>query len=310
MSVPYTPTAWANGVAPAINAANLNNIEAGISALAAVSPPAAYPFIGQLIETELELTPSSTVPVIARWDADHDLANSGAGSSAVAVTAFRAQKMKITAGGSGLTTDFTNVVASAAGSDTNLTFPFTALGIAVVAAITGEGLVAGFLNGLQAATFSADFTTTATQLTINFAGTDYAVIGTTPVSRIVKIAGGAGLGGITNTAIVYPYRIYNDATKARLRRLSGFVPVSAGDYDGALGSGLRCMDIGQGHLHSVTAVAPGGGSALGSTVSGSNQSISTIGAITDGTNGTPRTGKNTSPRSLGMFLYTWLQALV
>jgi hypothetical protein len=32
--------------------------------------------------------------------------------------------------------------------------------------------------------------------------------------------------------------------------------------------------------------------------------------VTDGTNGTPRTGKTTSPRSAGGFLYEWAGILV
>lgn len=315
MAITYNPTAWVNGVAPAINATNLGNIEAGIVALSAISPPSPYPFVGQLIESEIALTPSATVPVVPRWDDNHDVASSGAGSSAALVTAFRAQKAGLSAGGT-YTTDFTGVTSANNAGDTDLTFPNTALGIAAVTAITNQGLVNGWFSSNQSATFSADFATAATQVCLNYNGTDYLVKSTTPLSRIVKLAS-VNLGVLNATAIIYPYRIYNDATKARLRKLSGFVPVAAGDYDGLIANGLQVMDTGQGHLHQVSTQTSfygggSGGTAANFAVTGSvGQVFNTpLPPYTDGTNGTPRTAKNTSPRTAGIFLYTYAGSMV
>jgi hypothetical protein len=308
MSIAYTPTAWANGVAPAINATNLGNIEAGIAAVSAIVPPFAFPFAGMLFESEITLTPSTTCPVVPRWDANHDIANSGAGGSADLVTAFRAQKAGLSAGGT-YTTDFTGVTSANSGADTDLTFPNTALGIAAVAAITNQGMVNAWFSSNQSATFTSDFTTAATQLCLNYNGTDYLVKSTTPLSRIVKLSG-VNLGVLNATAIIYPYRIYNDATKVRLRRLTGFVPVAAGDYDGIIANGLQVMDTGQGHKHgSGWAAVNGVTTNTGGTPYTGNIS-DTYDPKTDGTNGTPRTSKNTSPRTSGVFLYTYAGSMI
>jgi hypothetical protein len=313
MAVSYTPTAWVNGVAPAINATNLGNIEAGISAVSAIVPPCPFPFVGQLIETEIALTTSSTCPVVARWDSAHDVSNSGAGGSAALVTAYRAQKAGLSAGGT-YTTDFTGVTSANNGGDTDLTFPNTAVAIAAVTAITNQGLVNGWFSSNQSATFTSDFTTAATQLTLNYNGTDYLVKSTTPLSRIVKLAS-VNLGVLNATAIIYPYRIYNDVTKVRLRQLTGFVPVAAGDYDGLIANGLQVMDTGQGHWHSFYtanwSAAIGGSGTSGNPLNAASNTTAQAGGdivrspITDGTNGTPRMGKNTSPRTTGVFLYTY-----
>jgi hypothetical protein len=315
MSIAYTSTAWANGVAPAINATNLGNIEAGIVAVSAIVPPFAFPFAGMLFESEITLTPSATCPVVPRWDANHDIADSGAGGSADLVTAFRAQKAGLSAGGT-YTTDFTGVTSANSGADTDLTFPNTALGIAAVAAITNQGMVNAWFSSNQSATFTSDFTTAATQICLNYNGTDYLVKSTTPLSRIVKLAG-VNLGVLNATAIIYPYRIYNDATKVRLRRLTGFVPVAAGDYDGIIANGLQVMDTGQGHWHASYLNAGGGASTALTGVVNATSITSTPYALnaireptTDGTNGTPRTGKNTSPRTSGVFLYTYAGSMI
>jgi hypothetical protein len=314
MGIAYTPTAWVNGIAPAINATNLLNIENQLVSLSAAASTFPVMFTGQLIESEITIPTSTTSPVYPRWDDNHDILNSGAGGSATLVTAFRAQKAGLSAGGT-YTTDFTGVTSANNAGDTDLTFPNTVLGIAAVTAITNQGLVNGWFSSNQSATFTADFATAASKLTLNYNGTDYVVKATTVASRIVKLSG-VNLGVLNATAIIYPYRVMTndttpDATKVRLRRLTGFVPVSAGDYDGLIANGLQVMDTGQGHWHqtysnTITGAQSSFGYVNNGLAAGTALSLNLVReAVPDGTNGTPRTGKNFSPRTAGIFLYTY-----
>jgi len=127
----------------------------------------------------------------------------------------------------------------------------------------------------------------------------------------VTVSGSPSTGA--QTGIVYVYRIAGSSTTARVLRMSGRALVGteaeSGDTpDRMLIAGLRARDRGQGHRQAslqtnfVTQPGSGGGAGLGagSTV----MAVATTGdPVTDGVNGTPRTGATTDPRTSVAFLY-------
>jgi hypothetical protein len=265
--------------------------------------------VGERFFTGSKLTPGVTCPVVARYDANHDITASGgtAGTNApLLVALYRAEAASIPTSG----TFYSSWSVTVSGS----TVTFGAGGDGLLAAIAADALVSGFLNTNQSAsTFAVDFSTAATQLYINIAGTDYAITGESVGSRTLTVNGTPTTG--SQTAIFYPYRTASTST-IRLRRLSGFVQAVAGDYDGEVIAGLRCMDRTQGHNHNLgygTPVGTGGITAYNNTiapVARTNLTNAVGDPITDGTNGAARTGKTTSPRSAGGYLYEWAGVLV
>jgi hypothetical protein len=104
-----------------------------------------------------------------------------------------------------------------------------------------------------------------------------------------------------------------------LPRISGFVGVVAQDYDGEINAGWRRLDRLQGHWHSASYSSNTIGGAIGRmnnnnvnsyTAMASNNVDTVRDATTDGTNGTPRTGKTTDPRTYGQYVYTHAGALL
>jgi len=79
----------------------------------------------------------------------------------------------------------------------------------------------------------------------------------------------------------------------------GMVKANGGAY--ARGLGTYYTDKMQGHKHNLGITAPAAGPAAGvwTASTGTTQEV-TISTITDGTNGTPRTGDETSPAALGL----------
>lgn len=262
-------------------------------------------FVGERFFMGAPLTPGVTCPVVLRSDANHDITSTGGGAGTNApllVALYRAQAASVPTSG----TFRTSWAVTVSGS----TVTFGTDGDGLLNAIQSDAQVSGFLNGNQAATFSADYSTSATLMCLNVAGVDYPIAGLSTGSRTITVTGTPTSG--SQTAIFYPYRIAGSTTSIRLRRLSGFVQVAAGDYDGEVVAGLRCMDRGQGHKSTVNLYQ---GSSSTGQIGLWNNSGGTIanydsGMTTDGTNGTPRTGKTTSPRSAGAYLYEWAGILV
>jgi hypothetical protein len=268
-------------------------------------------FVGERFFMGGLLTPGVNCPVIPRYDTNHDVTASGgsAGTNAPLLVAFyRSQAASVPTAG----VFYNSWPVTCSG--TRITFNSDGHGDGLLSALTADAIVSGFLNGNQASTFSADFTTAATQLYITVNGIDYPISNISTGNRYIDVVSGTPT---TGTAIFYPYRC-GVTTSIRLRKLSGFVPVATGDYDGEVINGLRCMDRGQGHWHGFAVgclgllaryasgqsyALPGAGTTVGA-------SEGYVGPITDGTNGTPRTGKTTSPRSAGGYLYEWAGTLV
>lgn len=258
--------------------------------------------IGSIIYSEVELTPAINVsgsatynPIIKRYDSDHDITSAQA---PLLVTKYRAEVAKINVAGS-VVSSWTGTV-----SGSTITFAANATNLALVNMYTYEALANGWLQ-TQAAGFTALYTGTA-QRCINVNGTDYAVTGSNPGAYTITVSGTPSSG--SQTCIPYTYRIAGSSTSVRLPKISGFVGVAAQDYDGVVVAGWRKMDQMQGHYHNPLSpmtnfVGFGTGAAIqGASLQGA---ANTTGApVTDGTNGTPRTGKTTDPRTIGLYVYT------
>jgi len=245
--------------------------------------------VGELLFMETEETPSADFPAIPR-NVDQDITPA---MYPPLVAKLRAQKAKVKG-----VTDHTVSV-----SGSTVTFPDTPAANALVKLLQEDSLVSGFLNGGQAATFAADTSTSTTQRCLNIAGTDYAISGAINlVARTVVVTGTPASG--SQTACVYTYRIAGSAN-ARLHKIAGFVGVAAGDADGEVVGGFRKMDRGQGVKYNFGTSGLGNSGSAGGVLRNDSGIFPTTTAITDGTNGTPRTGKTTDPRTVGQYVYTW-----
>jgi len=263
--------------------------------------------VGELIQSEVEQTPaiwtsgSATYnPVIARWDADHDVTTAQAPDL---VTKYRAQVAKINVAGAS-TSSWTGTVAASV-----ITFASNTANLALLNMINEEATANGYI-ATQTAGAAAVFTGTA-QRCINVAGTDYAITNCSVGGLTITVSGTPTSG--SQTCIVYPYRIAGTPGSVRLPRLSGFIGVTAYDYDGVIVGGFRKMDRTQGHYHGNPAAGQFIIGGIGGVPSGAggNGAVNATGApVTDGTNGTPRTGKTSDPRTYGTYTYSWAGRLL
>jgi len=238
-------------------------------------------------------------PAIDVTDADHDVPSTQAPDL---VTELRAKAAEVLGSAS-----FTATVAGSV-----LTFANTTANNALLKAISEDALVQRWLSSGQSATYAGSGEDFANGRCINVAGTDYAMSAINTAARTITVTGSPTTG--SQTVIFYPYRIAGSTTSVRLHRLSGFVPVASGDADGVEIDGMRHMDQGQGHYHNPLVgsgfwVVGGGGTSLSGA--GTAAGPTTTGApVTDGTDGTPRVGKNNSPRSHSRRMYYWVGRLL
>lgn len=147
----------------------------------------------------------------------------------------------------------------------------------------------------------------------NIPAGDYRITGCTPATRTITFACTAsdGSGSTSSTVAFYPHKVVGSTTSARLYGAKGMALMSAGTSTHMSG-GLRRSFL-QGHWHNLyrpNTANLQSGSGYGVPVSNStntdiNTNPSVKEAITDGTNGTPRTGAETEPRSLTAHLYVW-----
>jgi len=141
---------------------------------------------------------------------------------------------------------------------------------------------------------------------------DYRITGCTPSSRIITFACVAsnGTDATTDTVTFFPHKVVGSTTSARLYGAKGMAVISAGT---ALQmSGAVARDFLQGHWHlivnnsetSTTDTGLAGGAITGWSLAGGG-SAQARAFLTDGVNGTPRTGTTTRPRSITAHLYIW-----
>jgi hypothetical protein len=267
-------------------------------------------FPGETLDSAVELTPVGWAsarseihpaypkycPVLYIGDADHDIA---ASAYPLLVAALRAQKAKAWSTGTTYITDHSVTVAAhvVTGSGVAWDGLLAALADDLLVDSAADTLAGGWGYGKSAY---------SNWRALNVGGTDYAITNVNVGAHTITITGDALAGA--QTAIFYPNRIAGDTTKARTFRDSGRASVSA-DGREAVG-GTRRRDRMQGHYHGISdgtgLVAkkdPGGSTDDNIAAAKWIQTASITGPSTDGTNGTPRTGGTTEPRSAVRYRY-------
>lgn len=194
-----------------------------------------------------------------------------------------------------------------------ITFPNTTEANAMLKALSEDAIVSKWLNTGEPANFlgGGDYTTAATQNSVDIAGTSYAISANVDlVLRQVTVTGTPPSGA--QTASLYPYRIAGSTTTARLHKLTGFVPAQSGDAGYEIVGGYRKMDREQSHKHTIFVVSEVTGSTISADArllrsSSGNADQTSSGPTSDGVNGSPRTGKTTDPRTVAMYYYSYAQ---
>jgi hypothetical protein len=248
--------------------------------------------LGELVLSELEMTPSESFPAVPR-NVNQDITTANWPSL---VAALRNQAANVLGVTDHNVTVAGNVITFGVG-DT-----------ALISLIINDAIVANYINTSEPANFlnGATYADATQQRTITISGVDYVITGADAVARTLTTSVNPPAGA--QTATCYTYRVAGAATTARLLRIAGFVGVVAGDAGGEVVGGFRKMDRGQGHRHRPSSDSSTGGGTAGvtyNTVSQPTNNLITTDPITDGTNGTPRTGKTTDPRTAGQYAYTW-----
>lgn len=207
-------------------------------------------------------------------------------------------------------TDFTATVSGSV-----LTFSNTTTNNAFLNGIYQDCMVQRWLSSGQSPTYAASGPDYSRALCINVAGTDYLITAVDTSARTITVSGSPATG--SQTVILYPSRIAGSTSSIKLPQLTGFVPAAAGDADGQYGGDMRVMDRFMAHWHSldyrINGITQGAGTLADGINNGGTRGLFTdrvLGAITDGTNGTPRTGKTTDPRAFGAYIYTWAGYLI
>lgn len=139
--------------------------------------------------------------------------------------------------------------------------------------------------------------------------TEFNITGINVTSRTITV----DLDSETATGtsiIIYTNRVYRDATKARHFSEAGLATYQAG---GGKSGRLFRRDQMQGHWHTYRYGRRNGGSTSGADAMKQNYSDSNtiaedrvIGIISDGTNGTPRTGSETIAKSSSDYRYIYV----
>jgi hypothetical protein len=251
--------------------------------------------IGQLIPVDFEKTTSTKFPAFPR-NVNQDISIT---NWPLIVPEARSKAISVLG--------VTNHAVTVAGSI--ITFPVAASTTALLQLFINDGIVTNYMNGGEIANFTggAVYNVAGTQRCVTIGGVDYTITAVDAVARTITVSVAPPAGA--QSLSVYPYRVAGNANVARFLRIAGFVGVAAGDAGGEVVGGFRKMDRGQGHKHSVGTRANALAGITIIPMAGNNatpdQAAISGGNLTDGINGTPRTGKTTDPRTAGQYAYTW-----
>jgi len=257
-----------------------------------------YLKIGKIEWFDQYFAPDANNPWLALTDTDKVL---NAANWPDLVPYYRAKKLKYMPGAGSEKSAFDITHYARTSNVVTITLANTAPELALLAALAEENLVHGSFSGwipfyLVAALGAGD-------VPIG----DYAITALDPALRTISFAHvGANVAttAATTTIEIYPHRIPGSTTTARHYQISGRTLVSTNDADGEVIAGLRRRDRIQGHRHSAKTgfLNAGTGASFIEINDAYGDAFAARGItdpITDGTHGTPRTGKTTDPRALG-----------
>lgn len=235
-------------------------------------------------------------PCIPRGDGDHDISTTQ--TTQAVIDKFKNEPL--TVGG------YSSYAVTVSGSTITVTGPSTTVRDRLLECLQNCGLVNRWKSSGESATYAAsgpDWTYASRIYCVTIAGVDYPITGVSVGSSTITVTGTPASG--SQTLYIYPMRIAGSTTSARLRSLAGFVSVPAGDGSMSIMAMAQLMDTMQDHIHKITtSISPGAGSW---SAQGSAQN-----ALSDssGASSPARVSKNTSPRTIGVNLYTWLGVLL
>jgi hypothetical protein len=258
-------------------------------------------------------------PCIHRGDGDHDVTTTQVPQSVIDI--FRAKDIVV--GGYG------GIACTVSGSVLTVIGPSNPIRDAYMAMLQNLGLVNRWKSSGESATYAAsgpDWSYASRQYCVTILNVEYVISSISVGSNTITVVGTPPAG--VNDFNIYPARIAGSTTSMRLRSLAGFVPIPAGDATLTVIPMAQLMDTFQGHRmtlygQDITADSENPNVATLAFInpnttkvyktSGAPDVQMAVGSVrdftTDGTNGPSRTSKNTSPRTIGTRMYTWLGVL-
>ena len=241
-------------------------------------------------------------PCIPRGDGDHDISTTQ--TTQAAIDKFR--MAPLTVGG------YSSYAVTVSGSTITVSGPSNTVRDALLNSLQNCGFVNRWKSSGESATYAdsgPDWTYASRIYCVTIDGVDYPITAVSVGSSTITVTGTPASGA--QTLYVYPMRIAGSTTSARLRSLAGFVPVPSGDGSMTIMAMAQLMDTTQDHLHNGNGTyfsVQAGVSYTGWTSNAGGGEIATEG-MSEASKGEPRASKNTSPRTIGVELSTWLGAL-
>jgi hypothetical protein len=204
---------------------------------------------------------------------------------------LRALKVRYLDGTSGEVSSWTATVASS-----SIAMPTSTSSDAILSSLAEDVLVHGGYTNFRS---------------ITVAGTEFPITNINTSTRVITVTGTPSAG--SQTVEFYNYRITGSSSTARLFEIKGRGFISPNDASGRHQNGLRVRDRFQGHYHEFYSSPNGGNSGSTREVVQNEDNLNTNkvrSPITDGTNGTPRTGLTTHGAGVSAHLYIWARSYI